>query len=211
VAGASRAAEAVVTGWRRQPAGESLLTDLDIAAGLHAGAGTVPSEADFVATALADLGVPSASGLAGPGADSAGLSRATPALALALTREVRAWQQHVVQLVTSENVTKRSVARVVSFDPESLALVVMIGVLGPPSGDGDAASAVSQQLVASLFGAGLLRDLGARIRRDLTERLSGLLDREQQRFFAVIDSAGVPDETAASELLQAGYALEDAR
>jgi energy-coupling factor transporter ATP-binding protein EcfA2 len=210
-AAADRAAEAVVAGWRRQPAGASLLTSLDIAAGRGAGTTAMPSEADFVATALADLGVASAAGLAGPAADTVSLSRATPELRLAVTREVRAWQQHVVHLVTEENVTKRSIARVVSFDQESLALVLMIGVLGPASPENDAASAVSRRLLTSLFGAGLLRDLGTRIRHDLSDRLGRLLDREQRRFFAVIDSAGVPEETAASELLQAGYALEDAR
>ena len=213
IATADRAAEQVVSAWRRQPAGATLLSDLDIAAGLRQGDGSMPGEADFVATALADLGVATGVGLAGHGTDSETLARATAELSLAATRTVRAWQQHVVQLVSEENVTKRSIARVVSFDQESLALVLMIGVLGYPAGGtiADNTPAAPQRLLTSLFGAGLLRDMGARVRLDLSDRVGQLLDTEQRRFFAVIDSAGVPDEAAASELLQAAYALEDAR
>ena len=72
-------------------------------------------------------------------------------------------------------------------------------------------SAVPQQLLTELFGAGLLRDMGARVRQDLHERVSGLFEAEARRYFAIIDSAGIPAETAAAELLEAGYALEAAR
>ncbi len=212
-AAADRAAEQVVSAWRRQPAGATLLADLDIAAGVRGGVAGSLGEAEFVATALADLGVAATAGLAGHGTDSAALSRATEELGLAATRTVRAWQQHVVQLVTEENVTKRSIARVVSFDEESLALVLVVGVLGyrPDSDVADSPSAVPQRLLTSLFGTALLRDLGSRVRHDLSERVAGLLDSEERRFFAVIDSAGVADEAAASDLIQASYVLEDAR
>jgi hypothetical protein len=117
-------------------------------------------------------------------------------------------------LVKEENVTKRSIARVVSFDEESLALVLSIGVLGHAAPDGGAdegASAVPQQLLTSLLGAGLLRDLGARVRQDLRDRVNGLFEAEALRYFAIIDSAGIPAETAAADLLQAGHALEASR
>ena len=68
-----------------------------------------------------------------------------------------------MHLVREENVTKRSIARVVSFDEESLALVLTIGVLGYARADvtaDGAAAAVPQRLLESLFGAGLLRDIG---------------------------------------------------
>jgi hypothetical protein len=72
-------------------------------------------------------------------------------------------------------------------------------------------NAVPQELLTELFGAGLLREMGARVREDLRERVSGLFEAEARRYFAIIDSAGVPGETVATELLQAGYALEAAR
>ncbi len=67
------------------------------------------------------------------------------------------------------------------------------------------------QLLESLFGAGLLRDIGARVRLDLRERVGRLFVAETDRFFAIITSVGTLDDGVASELLQAGYALEGAR
>ena len=128
--------------------------------------------------------------------------------------------------------TKRSIARVVSFDDDALALALTIAVLAaepapaavPASGDAiveagagyqahvlQDPSQAPQLLLASLFGAGLLRDMGNRVRQDLRERVTELFRVEAWRFFEVLDSAGVPDPMAATELLQAGYALEGAR
>jgi hypothetical protein len=234
---AGRAAESVVAGWQLQPAGASLLGGLDAAASRPAGA--AGREEDFVASALADLG------LAGEGAgsdrrDSATLARPTAALAAAAAAAISKWQGHVLEMVRAENVTKRSIARVVSFDDESLALALTIAVLASapaPTAAGATApaaaplsayaaveagagreadtsedpSAAPQRLLASLFGAALLRDMGNRVRQDLRERVTVLFRAEARRFFEVLDSAGVPDQTAATELLQAGYALEGAR
>ena len=209
MATADRAAELVVTDWRQQPAGARLLDDID-AASRRGGV----SHEDFVATALADLGVPGGLGAGVGRQDSAALARATAGLTPLAGRAVAAWQEHVLQLVKAENVTKRSIARVVSFDEESLALVLSIGVFSYESSEADAADgvrAVPQQLLTELFGAGLLRDMGARVRQDLRERVSELFEAEALRYFAIIDSAGIPVEAAAAELLQAGYALEAAR
>jgi hypothetical protein len=211
---ADRAAERVVADWQQQPAGSALLAEDGAPASRPDATSAVPSEADFVASALADLGLVSDASADAGDRDPAALARATAGLASAAA--VSAWQANIRRLVKDENVTRRSIARVVSFDNESLALVLTIGILGsaaPAQAGGDAApdSAVLQQLLESLFGAGLLRDIGARIRLDLRERVGELFGMEAERFFAIIDSAGVPEEGAASELLQAGYALEGAR
>lgn len=117
-----------------------------------------------------------------------------------------------MQLVKAENVTKRSVARVVSFDEESLALVLTIGMLGyGGTVVSEVASAVPQRLLASLFGAGQLRDLSARARLDLRERISLLFDEELERFASIIDAAGAPDGEAADALREAADYLEVAR
>ena len=208
---ADRAAELVVAEWQQQPAGNGLLADQGETA-----SSAVASEADYVASALADLGLVSDASTDAGNRDPAALARATAGLADAAAAAVSAWQEHIRGLVKDENVTRRSIARVVSFDEESLALVLTIGVLGSaaPAGTGrDAAvgGTVLQQLLESLFGAGLLRDIGARIRLDLRERVGQLFGAEAERFFAIIDSAGVLEDSAASELLQAGYALEGAR
>jgi hypothetical protein len=206
---ADRAAAQVVTDWRQGPAGSRLLADIDAASRRGAG-----NEADFVATALADLGVNSVSAAGGSRQDSTDLARATAGLAPLAERLVASWQEHVLHLVKQENVTKRSIARVVSFDEESLAVVLSFGVLGyaaPDADGGDGETAAPQRLLTSLFGAGLLRDMGARVRQDLHDRVDSLMAAEARRYFAIIDSAGIPTETAAAELLQAASELEAAR
>jgi GTPase SAR1 family protein len=210
---ADRAAELVVADWQQRRAGAALLAEMGPTEAGGADAAT-SAEADFVATALADLGLTASGGAGADGLDRAALARATAGLATAAARAIGSWQEHVVHLVRDENVTKRSIARVVSFDEESLALVLAIGVLGYARADATAdgaAAAVPQQLLESLLGAGLLRDIGVRIRADLRERVAQLLELEARRFFAVVDSAGVPEVGAATELLQAGYELEAAR
>jgi energy-coupling factor transporter ATP-binding protein EcfA2 len=207
---ADRAAELIVAEWQQRRAGAALLAGAGLT-GNRAGDGTATAEADFVARAMADLGLATGAAAAADGLQPAALARATAGLTAAAARVVGSWQEHVVHLVRQENVTKRSVARVVTFDEESLALVLTIGVLGYAMPGVAAGGAVPQRLLESLFGAGLLRDIGVRIRVDLRERVAQLLELEARRFLAVIDAAGVPREGAATELLQAGYELEAAR
>jgi energy-coupling factor transporter ATP-binding protein EcfA2 len=217
---ADRATEQAVAAWQENPAGAALLNRTPAAGQGDAGA---KAETDFVASALADLGILDASAAAehpGPAA----LGRSSADLAVRAERAVSTWQDHVLQLVRAENVTKRSIARVVSFDEASLALVLAIGVLGYGASAGglgaashgnalvtEGTSEVPQRLLTSLFGAGLLRDIGVRVRQDLHDRVSLLFEEESRRFVELIDRAGTLDETVATELLQAGFTLEDAR
>jgi hypothetical protein len=215
--------------------------------------------------------------------DAAALARSTPDLPGAAKRAVRSWQERVQQLVQAENITKRSVSRVVSFDHESLALVLMIGVLGSsgpaglveapggtagaagvggvPGGPAGTASAMAgagagdgggaagaaageaaasggsatadgtgigapaaavspdpadagtgpERLLGSLFGAGQLRELTAKARLDLHERIAALLAPEAARFDTVLDAAGTAQEAVAAQLIEASTALEGAR
>ena len=223
VATADKAAEGAVASWRLLPAGEALLERLARATGrggnglagnAAGGRASEVSEAEFVAAALADLGVVSVADVSSKPMELDALTRATASLAEMAARTIHNWQEHVRHIVQAENVTKRSIARVISFDDESLALVLTIGVLGYPEPDRWAAEvpgAVPQQLLTSLFGAGLLRDMGTRVRQDLRDQVGKLFENEARRYFAIIDSAGAPQETAATELLQAGYELEGAR
>jgi hypothetical protein len=116
--------------------------------------------------------------------------------------------------VQTENITKRSIARIASFDPDSLALVLTIGVLGYGTGDvevSDGASVVPQQLLTSLFGAGLMRDVGGQARQDLRDRVGVLYSDEALRFSALVDAVGALDENAPGDLYQASYSLESVR
>jgi hypothetical protein len=120
----------------------------------------------------------------------------------------------VMRLVKAESVTKRSIARVMSFDDDSLATVLIVAMLGQrdaDAGPAEGTGAVPQLLLASLFGAGPLREIGAKARADLRERMRRLFDEEMLRFVEVIDSAGELDDAAAVRLYQATYSLEMAR
>jgi len=223
---AARAAEQAVTRLHEHPAGEALLTEL--AAAAEAGRSAA---SDYLAVALADLGLTDKARAAEAApADAEALARPTHELPAQARRLVREWQERVLELVQAENVTKRSIARVVSFDHEPLALVLMISVLGsgaPAARAGetapadaasktasDAADGVGagpEQLLSSLFGSGQLRDLTSRARQDLHDRVSAVFDVELARFSRVIDAAGVLDEGAAQQLLLASRALEAAR
>jgi energy-coupling factor transporter ATP-binding protein EcfA2 len=162
----------------------------------------------------APAGEPSASGKSPELSGSMLLSRSSPDLPRRAAQAVSSWQDHVMHLVQAENVTKRSIARVVSFDDESLALVMIIGLLGFGAGDSatsEGSSAVAQELLSSLFGPGPLRDIGAKALADLKERVSLLFDEEMLRFAELVDAEGVPDETAAVQLYEATYSLEVVR
>jgi energy-coupling factor transporter ATP-binding protein EcfA2 len=213
---AARAAEQAVTRLQEHPAGEALLSEL--AAAAEAGRSAA---SDYLAIALADLGLTDKAPAAepAPAADAKALARSSHELPAQTRRLVREWQDRVLELVQAENVTKRSIARVVSFDHEPLALVLMMTSLGAgaqPAKDGDAeaaavAGAGPEQLLSSLFGAGQLRDLTNHARQDLHDRVAGVFQVELARFSQVIDAAGVPDEKAAQQLLAASEALEEAR
>ena len=118
-----------------------------------------------------------------------------------------------MRLVKAESVTKRSIARVMSFDDDSLATVLIVAMLGQRDADAAPAStgAVPQLLLTSLFGAGPLREIGSKARADLRVRMRRLFDEEMLRFVEVIDSAGTLDDAAAVRLYQATYSLEMAR
>jgi energy-coupling factor transporter ATP-binding protein EcfA2 len=142
------------------------------------------------------------------------LGRASAELSRRTTRAVSAWQDHIIELIRTEGVTKRAVAKFVSYDEEALSLVMMVGLFG--FGTSDVAveggtSAVPQRLLKALFGAESLRSMSAKARADLRGRIGMLYDEEAIRFGQALDGAGVPDETTPVQLYQATYNLEVAR
>ncbi len=218
---ADRAAEESVRRWRNHPAGVALLEAFAAAEASQSWTGS-----QFAADAGLIFGTAGGAIQAdvadGDGADPAGplrqatltLTHSSADLPTHAVRAVSAWQDHVMRLVKAESVTKRSMARVMSFDDDSLATVLTVAMLGQRDVDGSPAEgtgAVPQLLLTSLFGAGPLREIGAKARADLRERMRRLFDEEMLRFVEVIDSAGTLDDAAAVRLYQATYSLEMAR
>jgi energy-coupling factor transporter ATP-binding protein EcfA2 len=202
-----RAAEHVDGSWRGSPAGTVLLEDAaaDRARGEYAnqvfesafGTGAAePSEASQ-ATAF---------------------SRSSPDLSLRAARAVGAWQDHLARLVDAED--HRTGAKRTFFDDESLALVVLVAMLGEDAPGADTPATEDEdtniyteprRLLASVYGAGMLAGILAKARADLIQRVRLLLDEEMVRYVEVIEAAGPCDEVAAIRLYQAEYSLEAVR
>jgi 50S ribosome-binding GTPase len=212
---ADRAAEDAMERWQASPAGAGLLAEA-------AQAALAPAVAEPAYASLRkwegelQWGFPGAqtdlaASLPAGGVQALACSSADLARRVALA--VAAWQDYLVHLVQAENVTRRSIARIGSFDPESLALVLTIGVLGFDADDalGEGAVVVPRDVLTGLFGAGLMRDIGAQARQDLHERMDLLFAEEALRFTALMDAAGVPDEAGPADLYQACSSLESAR
>jgi energy-coupling factor transporter ATP-binding protein EcfA2 len=210
---ADRAAENCLARWREHPAGALLLDRLAAATDSEVWQGSeFAAEADLIfgwdpggtGTAQGDDGNIS------PRERATSLGRSSPDLATRAARAVSAWQDQVAHIVHDENVTKRSIARAVSLDDDSLATVLMISLLGSTE-DENGTAAIPGRLLTSLFGAGPLRDIVTRTRTDLHHRIALILDEEMRRFAEVIDAVGTPDAMAGLQLYQATYALEVAR
>jgi energy-coupling factor transporter ATP-binding protein EcfA2 len=218
---ADRAAEESVRRWRNHPAGVALLDAFAAAEASQSWTGSqFAADAGLIfGTAPeampADVPEAGASGTPGPLRQATlPLARSSADLQTRAVRAVSAWQDHVMRLVKAESVTKRSIARVMSFDDDSLATVLIVAMLGQRDADGGPAEGtgtVPQLLLTSLFGAGPLREIGGQARADLRERMRRLFDEEMLRFVGVIDSAGELDDAAAVRLYQATYSLEMAR
>jgi hypothetical protein len=66
-------------------------------------------------------------------------------------------------------------------------------------------------LLTGLLGDEHVRDIAAKARAELRERVRLLFDEEQLRFAEVIDGAGTCDQVASVQLYAAEYSLEGIR
>jgi energy-coupling factor transporter ATP-binding protein EcfA2 len=213
---ADRAAEVSVSRWRDQPAGAGLLDQLGAGGDSDDWSGS-----QFAIEAGVIFGFdPGAGGSHGGAGDDgpeqalARLGRASADLATHAARAVSSWQDQVLRVVKAENVTKRSIARIINFDDESLATVLMVGLLvqnAPEAEVEESTTAIPQRLLTTLFGAGPLRDVARSARLDLLYRVGLIFDEEMLRFSRILGGTEVPDASAALQLYQATYALEVTR
>jgi hypothetical protein len=149
-------------------------------------------------------------------------SRSSPGLPLRAARAVGAWQDHLARLVQTEDQTPG--AQRISFDDESVGLVVLVAMLGEDApgaasvngspiteDEGTSIYTEPRRLLASVYGTGMLAGMLAKARADLIHRVRLLLDEEMVRYIEVIESAGPCDDVAAIRLYQAEYSLEAVR
>ena len=205
VSAADAAAEDAVGRWRADPAGAALLAAAEQrrASGTDADrlfASAFGSEAD-------DAAEPS---------DIAALGRSARDLPLRAARAVSAWQDHVLRLVRDADRAKRPRVRSTPLDDESLALLMVLAILGESatvshvaaSPDDSNILTLPRSILTTVLGEQSVRDICRKARAELDERARLLFDEELLRFPEVIDGAGTCNETAGVRLYQAAYMLE---
>jgi energy-coupling factor transporter ATP-binding protein EcfA2 len=133
-----------------------------------------------------------------------GLGRAADDLRAGAEEEVRAWQGHVMELVRREGAAKRTTARLASLGVNGAGLTVMLAVFAHTGGLTGAevivaggTSALGQKVLEALFGDQAVRELAARAREDLVERVDRLLREDAARFDALLDGAAPEAESLA--------------
>jgi energy-coupling factor transporter ATP-binding protein EcfA2 len=211
---ADRAAEQVDASWRADPAGSVLLADAvaerarDVRAkqvfesvfgpGGQSGHSADLADADTIRAADAS--------------QASGFGRASPDLPLRAARAVGAWQEHLTRMVEAEDL--RPVSKRISFDDETLSLVVLVTMLSedaPGTSASGPEEGTPRQMLTSVFGPVMLAEILAKGRADLLHRVRLLLDEEMVRFVEVLDAAGPCDDVAAIRLYQAEFSLEAVR
>ena len=145
------------------------------------------------------------------------LEQVSPDFPEAAAAQVRDWQGAVLDLVRSEGADKRSRARALSWGVNGAGAAVMVAVFAHTGGltGGEIAvaggtTAVGQRVLEAVFGDSAVRDLAARARDDLDDRVDELLRYEQERFDALVDEAA-PAPEDADRLRAAVAMLADAR
>ncbi|CAN5667558.1 dynamin family protein [soil metagenome] len=142
------------------------------------------------------------------------MDRSAPAFRPALSASVRGWQAFVLELVAAEGASKRAIGRALSLGVNGLGVALMVAMFAQTGGltGGEVVvaggtAAVSQKLLEALFGDQAVRQLTARARADLLQRVGDLLDEEAARFRALI-AAVSPAPGLAEELRTGAAALE---
>jgi hypothetical protein len=133
------------------------------------------------------------------------LDRSSPELRERTEALVREWQGYVLELVAAEGATKRAAGRALSLGVNGIGVALMVTVFAHTGGlsGGElvvagGTAAVSQKLLEAIFGDQAVRELAARARADLLQRVAGLLDAEANRFHRLLDPiAPAPGEAQA--------------
>ena len=126
------------------------------------------------------------------------LARPSDSLPERAAQTVREWQQGILDVIRAEAQGKRSTARALSFGVNGLGVTLMVvafsqtaGLTGAEIGIAAGTAVVGQRLLEAVFGDQAVRELAARARRDLADRVTTLLVDEQRRFLDLLDDAGV--------------------
>lgn len=132
-------------------------------------------------------------------------------------REVREWQDDILQLVRAEGKDRRTTARVLSFGVNGVGVVLMLavfsqtaGLTGAEIGIAGGSAVVAQKLLEALFGDQAVRELAAKARADLIARTEALYADEEARVLTALQGVDVAVDQP-ERLLRAAAAVRAQR
>ncbi len=146
------------------------------------------------------------------------LSRASRDLRGRAQEELRAWQEALLSMVREEGAGRRNTARFLALGVNGLGVSLMVVVLahtggalvGAETAVAGGTAVIGQKLLEAVFGDQAVRRLAERARQDLSWRVEGLLDAEQERFVRLLPD--VDAVVAASHgLREAARRVDDLR
>lgn len=150
-------------------------------------------------------------------ADDPSLAQAGPDLRARVERLVRDWQGEVLEMVRTEAGGKRATARYLAFGVNGLAVMLMLivfsatgGLTGAEVGIAGGSAVLAQRLLEAIFGDQAVRELAARARKSLIEKVNELYDEEQARFEGRLDAVALVRE-AIADLESAAREVEAVR
>lgn len=196
--------------------GKSVSTE-HLGEAIQSGAAALITSHAQLAAAAASRNWKGAGGGAALIADHPDLAKASPGIEERVERTIRDWQGEVLEMVRAEAGQKRTTARYLAFGVNALAVMLMLivfastaGLTGAEIGIAGGSAVLAQRLLEAIFGDQAVRELAARARRALLDKVDDLYDAELARYQAVLDGVRLSQE-AVGELSEAAQQVEEAR
>ena len=145
------------------------------------------------------------------------LAKPSPGLDAAIARMVRDWQGDVLDLVRSEGRDRRTTARIAAYGVNGIGVILMLvafahtgGLIGAEVGIAGGTAVLAQKVVEAIFGDQAVREMTAKARARLLERVEELYAGERARFEAAIQGVEIKDGQAV-RLADAAAAVKAVR
>ncbi|MFZ1382442.1 MAG: dynamin family protein [Scrofimicrobium sp.] len=168
---------------------------------------------------------PAGSGLVIDSGATAGVTGAsTSEMRVAVAEQIRAWQDDVLEIVSTQGASKRGVARGLSYGVNALAVALMLvvfgatgGLTGIELGIAGGTAVLAQKMLEAVFGDDAVRKLTTEASAKLNRRLGGLLEVDAAIAMNVVEALGISDRigdelrASADQLTRADAAERVAR
>jgi hypothetical protein len=145
------------------------------------------------------------------------LAKASPGLAQDIDRLVRDWQGEVLDLVRSEGRDRRTTARIAAYGVNGIGVILMLvafahtgGLVGAEVGIAGGTAVLAQKVLEAIFGDQAVREMAAKARKRLLERVEELYAAERARFDKALAGVEV-DSDQATRLADAAAAVKAVR